>query len=48
MRFTTASGFATVSSALIALPKPGAGEARPVFRFRSWQPDPGPWRDIPV
>lgn len=48
MRFTTASGFATVSSALIALPKAGRGGTRPVFRFRSWQPDPGPWRDIPV
>lgn len=48
MRFTTPSGFATVSSALIALPRPGRADPRPVFRFRTWQPAPTPWRDVPV
>jgi len=45
MRFTLESGFATVSSALIALPAPGKG-LKPVFRFAAWQPKPAPWRDI--
>ena len=47
MRFTLESGFATVSSALIALPAPGKG-LKPVFRFAAWQPKPAPWRDIPL
>jgi uncharacterized protein with NRDE domain len=46
MRFVTERGFATVSSALIALPAPDQAGARPVFRFRPWQPQPGPWRDV--
>jgi len=45
MRFKLESGFATVSSALIALPAPGKG-LKPVFRFAAWQPEPTPWRDI--
>ncbi len=45
MRFKLESGFATVSSALIALPAPGLG-LKPVFRFAAWQPKPVPWRDI--
>lgn len=48
MRFTVAErGFATVSSALLALPAAGSG-ARPVFRFRAWQPQPTPWREVPA
>ena len=47
MRFVTDRSFATVSSALIALPKPGA-ELTPVFRFRSWQPTPSPWQNLPL
>ncbi|MGA3306339.1 MAG: NRDE family protein [Stellaceae bacterium] len=47
MRFMLESGFATVSSALIALPAPGKG-LKPVFRFAAWQPQPAPWRDIPL
>lgn len=46
MRFSTERGFATVSSALIALPSAEAAGAKPVFRFRAWQPDPGQWRDV--
>ncbi len=48
MRFTTARGFATVSSALIALPAAARAGVKPVFRFRAWQPVPSPWRDVPV
>ncbi len=46
MRFTTERGFATVSSALIALPAAGRGGVKPVFRFRAWQPEASPWRDV--
>jgi uncharacterized protein with NRDE domain len=46
MRFTTERGFATVSSALIALPAAGRPSQKPVFRFRAWQPDPLPWREV--
>ena len=46
MRFTVSErGFATVSSTLLALPAAGTG-ARPVFRFRAWQPAPTAWRDV--
>jgi len=48
MRFRTARGFATVSSALIALPAIGASGTHPAFRFRTWQPAAEPWRDIAV
>jgi hypothetical protein len=42
MRFRE-GGYATVSSALIALP----GGNRPArFRFAAWQPEPTPWREI--
>ncbi|HKW54116.1 MAG TPA: hypothetical protein VJO12_10505, partial [Stellaceae bacterium] len=46
LRFVTERGFATVSSALIALPGLGRGEVEPVFRYRTWQPRPGPWSDV--
>jgi uncharacterized protein with NRDE domain len=46
MRFSTASGFATVSSAMIALP--AAPSARAVFRYRAWQPAPTAWEDVAV
>ena len=46
MRFITERGFATVSSALIALPGVGRSGVKPVFRFRAWQPEATPWRDI--
>jgi hypothetical protein len=48
MRFATERGFATVSSCLIALPSVDAAGARPVFRFRAWQPAPSAWEDVPV
>ena len=47
MRFATERGFATVSSALIGLPRQGTGE-KPVFRFRSWQPRPSSWQNVPL
>jgi len=46
LRFVTERGFATVSSALIALPAAGRGDVPPVFRYRAWQPAPSPWRDV--
>jgi uncharacterized protein with NRDE domain len=46
MRFRTERGFATISSALVALPAAANRGAKPVFRFRAWQPEPGPWRDV--
>jgi uncharacterized protein with NRDE domain len=46
MRFATERGFATVSSALIALPSIAQVSARPAFRFRAWQPEPSAWRDV--
>ncbi len=46
MRFRTARGFATVSSALIALPAAPSAERRAVFRFAEWLPRPSPWRDV--
>ncbi len=48
MRFRTARGFATVSSALIALPAVPSPERRPVFRYAAWLPEPSPWRDVPA
>lgn len=46
MRFVVAErGFATVSSALLALPAAGS-DGKAVFRFRTWQPEPGDWRDV--
>ncbi len=46
MRFVTERGFATVSSALIALPGMARQGVKPVFRFRAWQPEATPWRDV--
>jgi hypothetical protein len=46
MRFVTDKGFATVSTALVALPASGHPDRRPVFRFKAHQPEPLPWRDI--
>jgi len=46
LRFRTPRGFATVSSALVALPVASTEEMRPVFRFANWLPEPEPWRDI--
>jgi uncharacterized protein with NRDE domain len=47
MRFLTERGFGTVSSAIIALPAAGAARP-PIFRFRTWLPEPSPWQDVPV
>jgi uncharacterized protein with NRDE domain len=47
MRFYTARGYGTVSSALIALPPPEAAARLPVFRFAGWQPELVPWQDVP-
>lgn len=46
MRFVSERGFATVSSALIALPRIGRSSVEPVFRYRTWQPAAEPWRNI--
>jgi hypothetical protein len=46
MNFETPSGFATVSSSLIALPAPGIAEGRPVFRHAGRRPAATPWRDV--
>jgi uncharacterized protein with NRDE domain len=46
LRFRLPDGFATVSSALIALPATDLPEKRPVFRFVQWLPNPAPWRDV--
>jgi len=46
MRFTTPRGFATVSSALIALPAEPGAERHPHFRYAQWLPEPTPWRTI--
>lgn len=46
LRFLTARGYGTVSSALLAMPPPNEAGRRPVFRFAAWQPQPAPWRDV--
>ena len=46
LRFCTGRGFATVSSALIALPAAPTPERRPVFRHAGWLPEPLPWRNF--
>ena len=46
LRFTTDHGFATVSSALIALPAVGRAEKHIRFRFAGHQPKATPWQDI--
>src|SRR4051795_3699923 len=45
LRFRTPRGFATVSSALIALPAAPSSERRTIFRHAGWLPEPSPWRD---
>jgi len=46
LRFTTARGYGTVSSALIALPAEPSPERGTAFRFAAWLPEPAPWRDV--
>ncbi|HEU0218798.1 MAG TPA: NRDE family protein [Stellaceae bacterium] len=46
LRFGTSHGYGTVSSALIALPQPNAGEQRPRFRYAQWLPDEIAWADV--
>ena len=46
LRFTMPHGYGTVSSALIALPEPNAGERKPRFRYAQWQPAPTPWANV--
>ena len=46
LRFTTARGYGTVSSALIALPEPNVDERKPRFRYAQWQPEIVPWGDV--
>jgi hypothetical protein len=46
LRFRTASGFATMSSALIALPTHEEPALKPVFRYAEWLPQPVPWQDV--
>lgn len=51
LRFDTGRGFATLSSALIALPAIGApaignDRRRPRYRYAQWLPEPAPWREI--
>jgi len=46
MRFRTERGFATISSAILALPSPGRGDERPRFRFAAHQPEASPWHEV--
>ncbi|HWD56979.1 MAG TPA: NRDE family protein [Stellaceae bacterium] len=46
LRFTMPHGYGTVSSALIALPRAGAGERKPRFRYAQWQPEATAWADV--
>ena len=46
LRFCLPHGYGTVSSALIALPQPSAGEQKPRFRYAQWQPAELPWSDV--
>ena len=48
MRFRMPGGFATVSSALIALPAEPSPDRPPVFRYAAWLPEPSPWRNVDV
>jgi len=48
MRFRTPGGFATLSSALIALPAEPSPDRPPVFRYASWLPEPSPWCNVDV
>ncbi|MGH7096590.1 MAG: NRDE family protein [Stellaceae bacterium] len=46
LRFRTHGAFATVSSALLALPTREEPALKPVFRTAEWLPQPAPWRAI--
>jgi uncharacterized protein with NRDE domain len=46
LRFTTDRGFATVSSALIALPSHEKPALEPRFRFKSYLPEETAWADL--
>lgn len=46
MRFITDRGFATVSTALVALPAAGRRDLKPVFRCAAHQPEPRSWRNV--
>lgn len=46
LRFRTRGGFATVSSALLALPSREEPALKPIFRYAEWLPQPGPWQDV--
>jgi uncharacterized protein with NRDE domain len=46
LRFRLADGYGTVSSALVALPEPNAGERNPRFRYAQWQPTAIPWAEV--
>ena len=48
LRFTMPRGFATVSSALIALPAAPSARRRPAFRFAGWLPEPASWYNVDV
>jgi uncharacterized protein with NRDE domain len=48
LRFDTDQGFATVSSALIAIPTHDKPELEPKFRFRSYVPAETEWADLPL
>src|SRR5216683_3255179 len=48
LRFRTARGFATVSSAVIALPAAPSPERRAIFRFAGWLPEPSTWYNVDV
>ncbi len=46
LRFRTPHGFATVSSALIALPAILSDVRQPIYRYAGWLPEPSPWRTV--
>jgi hypothetical protein len=46
LRFRTARGYGTVSSALIALPAAPSPERRAVYRYAGWAPEATGWRTI--
>jgi uncharacterized protein with NRDE domain len=46
LRFMTELGYGTVSSALVTLPQPNAGERKPRFLYAQWQPLATPWADV--
>lgn len=48
LRFDTDRGFATVSSALIAIPTHDKPDLKPRFRFRGYFPIVTPWADLPA